>query len=89
MRLSELVGKEVINIYDGGRLGVVGESDLAVDIRTGQVESLLLPNRNGLLGFWVDKQSMVIPWTAIKKIGTEVIIVELDQGYPSLNRYPY
>lgn len=89
MRLSELVGKEVINIYDGARLGVVGESDVVIDVRTGQIESIILPNRGGLLGFWVDKQNLVIPWQSIKKIGTEVIIVELDQGHPNFRRHGY
>ncbi|MFZ3171282.1 MAG: YlmC/YmxH family sporulation protein [Carboxydocellales bacterium] len=89
MRLSELVGKEVINIYDGARLGVVGESDVIIDVSTGQIESFILPNKGGVLGFWVDKQNLVIPWLAIKKIGSEVIIVEMDQGHPNFNRHHY
>ncbi|HEX3032584.1 MAG TPA: YlmC/YmxH family sporulation protein [Bacillota bacterium] len=87
MQLSELIGKEVINVYDGARLGVVGESDLVVDITTGQIESIILPNRGGVLGFWTDRQSLVIPWPAIKKIGTEVIIVDLDQSHPKFGRH--
>jgi YlmC/YmxH family sporulation protein len=89
MRLSELVGKEVINIYDGARLGVVGESDVIIDVSTGQIESFILPDKGGVLGFWVDKQNLVIPWLAIKKIGSEVIIVEMDQGHPNFNRHHY
>lgn len=89
MRLSELVGKEVINVYDGARLGVVGESDVVIDVSTGHIESFILPNRGGLLGFWVDKQNLVIPWQAIKKIGSEVIIVDLDQGHPNFHRHNY
>jgi sporulation protein YlmC with PRC-barrel domain len=35
MRLGELMGKEIVNIYNGARLGIVGESDLAFDLETG------------------------------------------------------
>lgn len=87
MKMSELAGKEIINLYDGGRLGTIGESDLIVDIDSGRVESLVLPCKNSLLSFWGDQQQIVIPWQAMKKIGTEVIIVELDQTNLKGRRY--
>lgn len=87
MRLGELVGKEIVNINDGVRLGVVGESDLTVDTDTGQILSIMLPRRSGFFNFWVDKQQLVIPWESIRKIGSEVIIVELDQANLNFNRY--
>ncbi|HAG08764.1 MAG TPA: YlmC/YmxH family sporulation protein [Desulfotomaculum sp.] len=85
MRLSELGGKEIINISNGARLGIVGESDLVFDENTGQVRSIVLPRRSGLISFWAGKQYLVIPWEAIKKIGREVIIVELRQENVNFN----
>ena len=85
MRLSELGGKEIINISNGARLGVVGESDLVFDENTGQVRSIVLPRRSSLISFWAGKQYLVIPWEAIKKIGREVIIVELMQENVNFN----
>ncbi|NPV92256.1 MAG: YlmC/YmxH family sporulation protein [Firmicutes bacterium] len=79
MRLSELVGKQIINLYDGGRLGTVGESDLVIDLESGQIRSLILPSRSNLVSFWGDQQQMIIPWEAVRKVGTEVIIVDIDQ----------
>lgn len=88
MRLSELVGKEIINLNDGARLGVVGESDVVIEINSGQIESIILPNKGNMFNFWGgEKNQLVIPWQSIKKIGSEVIIVELDDTYPSLKRY--
>ncbi|MBO8137036.1 MAG: YlmC/YmxH family sporulation protein [Desulfotomaculum sp.] len=87
MRMSELVGKEIINIVDGARLGVIGESDLSVDIDTGQIMYVILPRRTNILNFWVDKQQMQIPWDMVRKIGNEVIIVEIDQGNLNFQRY--
>ncbi|MDQ0286636.1 YlmC/YmxH family sporulation protein [Desulfofundulus luciae] len=87
MRLTELAGKEIVNIYDGARLGVVGESDVAIDIETGQVQSIILPRRGNPISFWFDRQQLVIPWEAVRKIGSEVIIVDLDQANLNLRRY--
>lgn len=80
--MAELAGKEVINLTNGVRLGVVGESDLAIDARSGQVQALILPRRIGLTGWWGRNGALVIPWEAVRKIGTQVIIVELDPSVP-------
>ena len=88
MRLSELVGKEIINLNDGARLGVIGESDVVIETCSGKIESIILPNKGNMFNFWGgERQQLVIPWQSIKKIGSEVIIVELDETYPSLKRY--
>ncbi|MTI82258.1 MAG: YlmC/YmxH family sporulation protein [Firmicutes bacterium] len=87
MRLSDLVGKEIINIVNGARLGVIGESDLTVDMETGDIQHIILPRRTNLLNFWVDKQQIQIPWEMVRKVGDEVIIVELDQGNLNFERY--
>ncbi|MEW6448246.1 MAG: YlmC/YmxH family sporulation protein [Bacillota bacterium] len=82
MRLAELIGKEIVNLYDGARLGVVGDSDLTIDAESGQVHSIILPRRTNLLNIWAERQQMVIPWEAVRKIGSEVIVVELDHSTP-------
>ncbi len=87
MKLSELVGKEIVNIVNGARLGVIGESDLAIDAVSGEIQCIILPQRANFLNFWVDRQKMVIPWELVRKIGEEVIIVELDQGNLNFRKY--
>jgi YlmC/YmxH family sporulation protein len=87
VRLGELAGKEIININDGARLGVIGETDLAIDDETGQIKSIILPRRGNLFTMFNEKQELIIPWEAIKKIGFEVIIVELDQAIPRYGKY--
>lgn len=82
MRLGELVGKEIVNIYDGARLGVVGDSDLVIDGESGLVQSIILPRRLNVLTLWMDRQHLVIPWDSIKKVGSEVIVIELDHTSP-------
>ncbi len=84
MRLNELVGKEMVNIYDGMRMGTVGESDMVVDHETGKIVSIILPNRGNMLNFWTDRQKLVIPWESVKKIGREVIVVDIDHTHMRL-----
>jgi YlmC/YmxH family sporulation protein len=88
IRLSDLEGKEVINLVDGARLGVIGEADIVIDIHSGDIQSIIMPQRNNFFGMWMDRQNVIIPWQAVKKIGNEVVIVELDSTVPNLYRYP-
>ena len=87
MRLGELMGKEIVNIYNGARLGIVGESDLAFDLETGEIRSIIVPRKSGILNFWLDRQQLITPWEAVRKVGTEVIIVELDQTSPGYRKF--
>ncbi|HBI27200.1 MAG: YlmC/YmxH family sporulation protein [Syntrophaceticus sp.] len=86
MRFSELMGKEVINIFDGVRLGTIGDSDMLIDPESGEIESIVLPQRASFMGLWADKQELVIPWSAVKKVGAELIIVDLDETYSMYKR---
>ncbi|MFY9140988.1 MAG: YlmC/YmxH family sporulation protein [Thermacetogeniaceae bacterium] len=87
MRISDLAGKEIINIFDGVRLGTIGDSDMIIDPESGEIISILLPHRSGLLNLWLDKQEMEIPWSSVKKIGSEVIVVDLDESYSLYKKY--
>ena len=67
MRISDLAGKEIINIFDGVRLGTIGDSDMIIDPESGEIISILLPHRSGLLNFWLDKQEIKIPSGHLKR----------------------
>ncbi|MDI9481490.1 MAG: YlmC/YmxH family sporulation protein [Syntrophomonadaceae bacterium] len=87
MRLNELVGKEMVNIFDGMRMGTVGESDMLVNQETGDIVSIILPNRGNAFTFWADRQKLVIPWQAVMKIGREVIVVDLDNTHMRMKNH--
>jgi YlmC/YmxH family sporulation protein len=80
MRLNDLVGKEMVNIYDGMRMGTVGESDMVIDEETGDIVSIILPNKGNLLNFWVDRQKLIIPWSARWKHLHLLAILQNVQG---------
>ncbi|MBQ3112090.1 MAG: YlmC/YmxH family sporulation protein [Firmicutes bacterium] len=76
MLLSEFANKRIINIFDGDYMGTAGESDLLIDEEQGQIVELLLPPlRGGWFG--AARQQAAVPWSVVKKIGSEVVVVDI------------
>ncbi|WP_240610857.1 YlmC/YmxH family sporulation protein [Ammonifex thiophilus] len=74
LKVSDLRLREVINISDGRRLGLI--KDIDIDVENGRISALILPGPARLLGFWGREDEIVIPWERVVKIGTDVILVE-------------
>ena len=77
MSFSEIRRKDVVNICDGKKLGkpidlVLNDSACA--------EALVVPGRSGgLLGLLrQDREGCVIPWGRVRRVGDDVILVEID-----------
>ncbi len=69
--------KEVINIFDGKRLGFV--QDVCADLETGTITSIIVPgNTNKFMSIFSSNNDIVIPWDKIKCIGEDLILVEID-----------
>jgi len=81
MRLSQLTGKEVIDIGDGARVGIIETCDVAFDETSGRVLALLIPAKSGLFTFLSDSRVLSIAWPAIKRIGDDVIIVDVNDTF--------
>lgn len=77
MRYKEISGKEIVNIKDGSRLGILGQTDLKINSKTGKIEALLIPNYKWF-GFKKEDNQTVISWKKIKKIGKDLILIEFD-----------
>ena len=73
-RYAELRNKEVINLYDGCRMGYV--CDVEFDLSDGKVEALIIPRKIRLFSMFPKHDEYVIPWENIKKIGDDIIFVE-------------
>lgn len=85
MELSRLSRREIINLYDGARLGFIGEADLVIDEKSGEIKAIIVAPRGLSLKFSRSKE-MFIPWTAVKKIGDEVMIIDLSPAATSSSR---
>ena len=66
--------KEVINITDGRRLGLV--QDVTANLETGVITSIIVPGSNKFLNIFSQNNDIVIPWQNIKCIGDDLILVD-------------
>lgn len=68
--------KEVINIKNAQKLGLV--QDVTADLNSGNITSIIVPGTSSkLFGFFKSTEEISIPWTSIKCIGEEIILVEI------------
>ncbi len=74
--VNELRAKEVINVTDGARLGYV--SDIELELDTGQIIALVVPGNYKFMGFLGREEDVIIAWDKIKKIGDDVIIIDMN-----------
>lgn len=67
--------KEVINLNDGKRLGYV--QDVEADFESGEITAIVVPGTQKLFSVG-NKNDIVIPWSKIKRIGEDIILVEIN-----------
>ena len=72
MRLSDLQDKDVVDIITGERLGSIIDAEISKT--DGKIIKLFIYEKRGLFG-GISKDERIINWTNIKKIGTDVILV--------------
>ena len=77
MMLTELGEKEIVNLSNGERLGILANSDIMVDEKTGDILTLLVPEQKFQFRLFGENYHIEIPWESIKKIGNDMIIIEL------------
>ena len=70
--------REVINIRDGRKIGVI--SDVEIDFEQGKITSVIIPGPGRFIGLFGKDNDIIIPWSCIKKIGTDVVLVDMDDS---------
>lgn len=73
-KVSEFIYREVINISDGEKIGMV--ADIEFDKNTGNISSIIVPEKSRKL-FSSKNKDIKIPWDNIKKIGDDIILVDV------------
>ncbi|MGI6584619.1 MAG: YlmC/YmxH family sporulation protein [Gracilibacteraceae bacterium] len=74
VKISELKQRDVININDGRRLGIV--YDVEIDMEKGKIDALIIPGTGRILGLFSRESDIVVSWENIKKIGADVILID-------------
>ena len=80
MTLYELCQRDVINVSTGANLGRV--DDISFEEATATITNIVLYGRLKLFGLLGREEDTYIPWTDIKKIGSDVVLVQTEQSPP-------
>jgi YlmC/YmxH family sporulation protein len=56
----------------------LGQTDLEINEATGQIQALLIPSTKWF-GLRKQGQEIRVPWQHIKKIGTDMIIIDIPE----------
>lgn len=75
IKISDLRVREVVNVIDGRRLGLI--KDIDIDLEAGRIAAIVLPGQGRFMGLFGKDDELVVPWDKIRKIGMDVILVEL------------
>ena len=70
MHLSELQQKEIINISNGKRIGII--VDVIIDT-SGNIQKLVLEEKRGRK---FSKEEYEILWSQIVKVGDDIILID-------------
>lgn len=74
MKLSDLQAKDIVNINDGKKVGRIIDAELDLN---GHINYLVVEPKKGFNNFLNHEEESNITFSQIKKIGTDVILVDL------------
>lgn len=75
MKVSELQRKDIVNINDGKIVGRI--IDIEIDENTGNLINLIIDRTKYIKSLFSTDEGAKITFEQIKKIGSDVILVEL------------
>ena len=75
MKVSELQRKDIVNINDGKIVGRI--IDIEIDENTGNLINLIIDRTKYIKSLFSADEGAKITFEQIKKIGSDVILVEL------------
>jgi YlmC/YmxH family sporulation protein len=74
MHLSDLQGKDIVNVNDGTKIGSI--IDVIID-NNGSIVSMIVQGNKFFSNLFSSKNDVEIKWEQIKKIGEDVILVNI------------
>ncbi|MTI95023.1 MAG: YlmC/YmxH family sporulation protein [Firmicutes bacterium] len=80
MKISDLKSLRVVNLENGKVLGRI--HDLVLDVNEGTVKAMILPGEGKWRLFSSTEKELEVPWEKIRKLGKDVILVEVAQSWP-------
>ena len=72
---TDLQCKEVICVCNGQRLGFI--SDARIELPEGNICAIIVPGPCRFFGLWGRRDDYLIPWNCIKRIGPDIVLVDI------------
>lgn len=73
-RIAELQYKELVDISDGTRYGFI--EDIEIEETTGTIKNIIVSAKKGFWGLLDKHSEIVFPWSAVKRIGPDLILID-------------
>ena len=54
---------------------------MEINLESGRLDAIVIPGEGRFFGLFGKDNEYVIPWSKIKKIGEDIILVEFDEKY--------
>lgn len=83
-RIGDMRSREVISIRDGSRIGFLG--DIEIDTQSAALAAIIVYGRSRLFGLLGHEDDSVIPWSDIKTIGEDAVLVDFSPQKRSQKR---
>lgn len=77
-KIGDLRYKEIIDVSDGSRYGY--PQDVVMEVTSGQVTALIVPGRPRLFGLLGREEDIIIPWTRVRQVGEDIILVDSSRN---------
>lgn len=75
VKFTDLHCKEVICVNDGRRLGFI--CDAKIEVPEGNITAIIVPGPCRFFGLWGRRDDFVIPWRCIKRMGPDIVLVDI------------
>ena len=75
---SDLEKYEIINISDGEKYSYLSNNDVVID-EEGNLKFLVIYTNKSKFNFFNSNDFIEIPWEYVNKIGTNIIVVDVDE----------
>ena len=76
LKFTNLQCKEVICVATGQRLGFI--ADVQVEVPQGNICAIVVPCPVRGLGLMGHREEYIIPWSAIVRIGPDIVLVDTE-----------
>lgn len=73
-RIGDLRNRDVISVKDGVRIGLVG--DIEIDTQSALLAAIVVYGRPRFFGLFGHEEDCVIPWSDIRTIGEDAVLVD-------------